>query len=153
MKTKILLQVPVLIFVLSACQAATPPAAVTAPVDTEFTLVPGQSATIADTDITVTFNSVPGDDRCPIEVECAASGPVTVSLSVKQADEPATELTLQTFTDQGGRAPDREFEGIEDRVEVGDYRIRIIGVLPYPTDPSVKIKQSEYQATLLVSSK
>lgn len=153
MKAKFIIQLLILICILAACQTATPPSSINVPMGTEFNLSAGQSTIITGTDLTVTFDSVTSDGRCPSEVECAASGPVTVSLSLQQENEPATSLTLQTFTDQNGHAPNRDFEGIENRVEVGDFLIQIMGVFPYPKNLSAQIKQTKYQVTLLVSSK
>ena len=139
--------------ILVACQNATPFPTAVAAQGTQFTLAPGQSATVTGTDLTITFHSILGDDRCPSGVECAASGPVTISLAVGQGDGDATDLTLQTFTDNNGRAPGGQFEGIEDRVEVGDYLIQILGVTPYPKDLSTRIKPSEYRLILIVTGK
>lgn len=119
----------------------------------EFTLARDQSARIKTTDLMVTFNSVLSDDRCPIEVECVASGPVTISLSVqREGDDFPTNITLETFTDQEGRAPTGEFEGIDASADIGDYLIRVVGVLPYPRNLS-GIKASDYQATFVVTPK
>jgi len=153
MKTKLSFSFLFTLYLLVACQSGESLPPVTATINNEFTLAPEQSAMITSTDLTITFNSVLGDDRCPSEVECAASGPVTVSLSVKQGNEKAVELTLQTFTDQNGRAPGREFEGIEDRAELGDYLLQITGVTPYPKNLSTQIKSSEYQVILIVVPK
>ena len=153
MKIRLMISFLLLISTLVSCQSAKPLPSITATTNSEFTLASTQSATITDADLSITFNSVLSDDRCPSEVECAASGPVTVSLSVKQGNENAMELTLQTFTDQNGRAPDREFEGIEDRADLGDYLLQITGVTPYPKDPTIPIEPSEYQATLIVVPK
>jgi len=139
--------------ILAGCRTAAPLPLLTITVGNEFTLAPGQSAAVTGTDLTITFNSIVGDDRCPSEVECAVSGSVTVSLSVQQGDDPASEVTLQTFTDQEGRAPEREFEGMTDRVGVDDYLIRVVRVLPYPQNISKEIKDSDYQVTLLVTEK
>jgi hypothetical protein len=139
------------LWMLVACQPATSPV-VTAILNNEFTLATGQSVSVKKTDLTVTFNAVLSDERCPREIECAASGPVTVSLSVQQdGDVPAT-ISLQTFTDQEGRTPGGSFEGIEDRVEIGDYLIQVVGILPYPQNLS-GIKPSDYQATFMVTQK
>ncbi|MBI2332434.1 MAG: hypothetical protein HYU84_09810, partial [Chloroflexi bacterium] len=109
------------IFFLAACLPATPPPPITAVVGEEFTLAPGQTVTIVDTGLTLTLVSVPGDERCPLEIECAETGPVTVALSAqKDAAEPV-EFTLQAFTDTDGRVPEGPFEGIQDRVEIMGY--------------------------------
>jgi len=60
---------------------------------------------------------------------------------------------MQTFTDNDGRSPAMEFEGIEDRIVYEGYLIRIVGVLPYPEDPSTSIKQNDYRVSFVVTEK
>jgi len=151
MKLKFLLLSVYIFHILTACQAATPVPSITTAMDSQFTLAPGQSAMITDTDLMITFDSVLSDDRCPSDVECVASGAVSISLSVQQANEPPSNVTLETFTDEKGRSPSGPFEGITDRTKVGDYLIQIVAVTPYPKDPSIKIQPSDYQATFVVS--
>ena len=150
MKTNLIFACLLLTCLVSACQTATPTPIAANP-DTEFTLAPGQSAAVADTDMTITFHMVTGDDRCPSEVECAASGPVSVSLTVQQGDAAPTDVLLQTFTDHNGRAPSVPFEGLTNPAEVGAYRIQLVGVTPYPENPEIKIEPAEYRVSLLVS--
>lgn len=139
---------------LMACQpAVTPSSPGPATLNTEVTLAPGQSAAVTGTELTITFYSVVGDDRCPSDVECAASGPVTVSLSVQQGDGEPNEFTLQTFTDLDGRSPNVQFEGVTNRAEVGEYLIQIAAVTPYPQDPEKPIEPSDYRIALLVLNK
>jgi hypothetical protein len=153
MKTQCIPFVLVIICILAACQpAATSTAPVAGPVNTEIILAPGQSAAVTGTDLTVTFHSIVGDDRCPSDVECVASGPVTVSLSVQQGDGEPTDFTLQTFTDLNGRSPNVQFEGVTNRAEVGNYVIQIASVTPYPTNLTTKIDPSEYRVSLVVSN-
>lgn len=141
-----------MLWILAACQPATVLPPVTATLNNEFTLETGQSVSVKKTDFTITFNAVLSDERCPSEIECMASGPVTVSISVQEDGETPTMVTLQTFTDNDGRAPIGPFEGIEDRIEIGDYVIQVVGVLPYPQKLS-GIKVSDYQATFMVTPK
>lgn len=134
-----------------ACQAANP--TIEAPLNTEFTLARDQSARIKTTDLTVTFSSVLSDDRCPVEVECAASGPVTVSLAIHRAGEDLpVNVTMETFTDQEGRAPAQDLDGAEPSADIGEYVIHVVSVLPYPRNLS-GIKASDYQATFVVIPK
>jgi hypothetical protein len=153
MKTKHILSFLFILSMLTACQSATGTPSFTVTTNEEFTLAPGQSAMITDADLTITFHSILGDDRCPSDVECVASGPVTISLSIQQGNDEPAEVTLQTFTDQDGRSPTGQFEGITDRVEASDHLIQIVGVTPYPNDPKVKIESSEYRVALVVSKK
>lgn len=155
MKTKLILVCLSVFHLLAACRTMAPipsTRSVTETVKSEFSLAPGQSAAVAGTDLTFTFHSVLSDERCPVEVECVASGPATVSLSVQQGNGTPTDFTLQTFTDQNGRSPNVQFEGVTNRAEVGNYLIRIVSVTPYPRDLSTKIESSEYRLVLSVSS-
>jgi hypothetical protein len=153
MKTRCILFWICLACLSAACQTATPETSVTTTVDQEFRLAPGQSAAVAETNLILTFYSVVSDERCPSQVECTESGPVTVSLAVQQGDGAPTDFTLQTFTDQEGRSPNVQFEGVTNQAEVGDYLVRIAGLTPYPKDISTTIEPSEYRVTLVVSSK
>lgn len=148
MKTVCMLVSLCIAFSLAACQSTSP--VIETALNSEFSLEPGQAARVKGTDLTITFNAVLGDDRCPSELECAASGPVTVSLSVQQEDAVPFGITLETVTDQEGRSPAVPLEGIQDAVEAGDYIIRVLGVLPYPQNLS-GIKASDYQAILIVT--
>ena len=154
MKTQYIPFFLILIGLLSACQpegaSASP---VTGTINQEVNLAPGQSVAVANTDLTVTFQAVVSDERCPSDVECAASGPVTISLSVQEGDGASTDFTLQTFTDQNGRSPNVQFEGVTNRAEVGDYLIQVLRVTPYPKNLTTKIDPSEYRIGLLVSNK
>jgi hypothetical protein len=84
-----------LILLLTGCNIATPtPAPIVASADTEFMLAPNQIATLANTQLTIKLISVGGDQRCPSEIECAISGPVSVirryeSLSQREQMEDA----------------------------------------------------------------
>jgi hypothetical protein len=150
MKTQAIIVNILLIIFLSACQTKTPePISTSTGID--FTLSAGQTATLTNANLIVTFVSVLGDERCPSEIECAASGPVTVQLSIKDGTGAVTEETLQTFTDYKGAAPSMEFEGIKDRVTINGYQIKILSVLPYPKIWQDEIKQTEYQLGLRVT--
>jgi hypothetical protein len=138
-------------FLLTACLPATPPPTVDAALDTEFTLASDQTASITDTGLSIRLIGVAGDGRCPSELECAMSGPVSLSLSVQMDGGDPVNMDLQTFTDNNGRAPGMEFEGIKDRMAYEGYLIRVVGVLPYPVHSSGEVKDSEYRVTLVVS--
>jgi len=141
----------ILLVILSACQTAATPRP---PFDTisgeNFTLAPVQTATVTDAGFAVTLNSVGGDARCPANVECAASGPVSISISVQKNSESPAEFNMQTFTSDDGQAPDFAFEGIQNEVEYEGYKIRIISVLPYPQELEEVIKPSDYRVTFVV---
>ena len=148
---------PVLILMTIACRTltfkpeTTPPPELAVDLGKEFTLAPGQIATLAASNLTVQLVGVSNDGRCPKEIECAASLPVYFSLKVqKDGAEPAT-FDLQTFTDQDGIAPQMEFEGIQNRAEYEDYLIQVVSVLPYPLTREDKIDPGDYRVTLVVN--
>jgi hypothetical protein len=136
---------------LTACQTATPLLPVTAAKDVEFSLAEHQTAIITDTGLTIHLIGMAGDERCPSEIECAISGPVSISLSVQQNNGNPTNINLQTFTDNSGRAPGGQFEGINNRTTYEGYSIQVMGVTPYPARPSNPIKSSDYRVILIVA--
>ncbi len=142
-----------LLIALTSCQAAPPTPPITASVSDEFILRPGQSAAILGTDLTLKLIAISSDERCPLEIECAMSGPVSLSISIQNAENTPAEFTLQTFTGSDGHAPDMSFEGIQDRVEFEGYIIQVKAVLPYPLKRSGEIKDSEYQVSFIVTPK
>lgn len=142
-----------LTFMLVACFPATPPPPITANVGSEFTLAPQQTATIADSGLIIRLVAVTGDDRCPIDVECYATGPVTFTISVQEGSASPVEFVMRTFTDYNGRSPEGPFESIQDRIEVGDHVIRVVGVLPHPQGFGDEIKASDFRVTFLVTQK
>jgi hypothetical protein len=150
---KIATRLTSLLLFLAACQSATLLPIITAETGSEFTLGISQSATLPDTGLTITLEEVTGDERCPSEIECAMSGPVSLTISVQKDSEAPVEFALQTFTSNNGRAPDGPYERIEDRIEYeGDF-IQVKSVLPYPAHGFDEIEDSEYRASFLVSAK
>ncbi len=136
---------------LTACQPATPLPHLSVITGTEFTLAPNQTAALTDTELTIRLIGVSGDERCPSEIECVVSGPVSISLSAQMGEAEPTDINLQVFTSNNGLAPDMHFEGIEDRAIYEGYLIRVAGVLPYPAKSFNEIKDSEYRVRLVVS--
>ena len=142
-----------LILLLTGCNIATStPAPIVASADTEFTLAPNQIATLDNTQLTIRLIGVGGDQRCPSEIECAISGPVSVSLSAQIGNQAPTNIDLQAFTGDDGRAPDMQFQGIQDRAVYEGYLIRVVGVLPYPAKSFNEIKDSAYRVSVLVTN-
>ena len=145
--------VAALVLLATSCRSFTPTPSppLTVTTDTEFTLAPGQSAALIDAVFSIRLIGVGGDERCPSAVECAASGPVSVSFTLQKGGGELSTIVLQTFTDQDGRAPDFEFEGIQDRTSYEGYLIRIVSVLPYPENLDEAIQDSDYRVTFLVT--
>lgn len=141
----------ILVFLLTACQPATAYPLITAKKGEEFILAPDQTAIITDTGLSIRLVDVTSDERCPSEIECAISGPVSISLSVEINNGSAANINLQTFTSNDGSTPPIQFEGVEDRIVYEGYLIQVTSVLPYPASPEKPIKDSEYRVTLKVT--
>lgn len=146
-KRKLLL----LSLLMAACQPATPPPPITAVMGEEFTLAPGQSVAIADANLILTLVSVLDDGRCPLEIECAESGPVAVTATVQSGSNAPNEIVFQTFTDNDGRVPEMEFQGMTDRVEFEGYLIQVESILPFPQMSVSEIGDSEYRVSFLIT--
>ena len=137
---------------LTACQSATL-SPITGTLDSEFTLAPDQTVTIENAGLSIRLIGVSDDQRCPSEIECATSGPVSLSIAVQKDSETPVEFAMQTFTSNNGRAPDGPFEGIEDRIEYDGYIIQVKSVLPYPAKSFNEIEDSEYRVSFLMTEK
>jgi len=141
-----------LVLLLTACQSATP-SPITAATGMEFTLASDQTATIENTGLHLRLIGIAGDERCPSEIECAMSGPVSLTIFVQKDAGSPVEYALQTFTSNDGRSPEGHFEGIEDSIEHEGFVIQVKSVLPYPARSTDEIKESEYQVSFLVTEK
>lgn len=82
--------------------------------DSEFTLAPGETASIEDTGIGVRFASVLSDSRCPVDVDCIHAGNAQVRITVVRG-RTARDYELQT-----GGAPVRH----------DDVTIALVDLLP-----------------------
>jgi len=150
---KAVIAVFVLSLTLMACQAHAPLPEIISETGSEFTLGIGQWAVIEDAGLIVTLKSVPGDDRCPYELECAMSGPVSLTITVQNDSDAPIDFDLQSFTDYEGRAPNGYFEGIEKRAEYEGFVIELKGILPFPQKSINEIRDSQYRVTLIVNFK
>jgi hypothetical protein len=99
----------------------------------EFELAPGQSARIASADLTVAFDGVPADSRCPVDVVCVWEGDATVAVSVRQPSMDKTVLELHT---SNGSAREKPY---------GGYVVRLVGLRPQPRQ-GVPIPTADYRA-------
>lgn len=98
----------------------------------------GQTSGVADTPLTVTFERVSEDSRCPATALCITSGQVVLQLTVRQSSRaPADPLSLATV-------PGR------DAAEVAGYRFTLEGVTPYPVRSPAEIAPGDYRASLRV---
>ena len=107
------------------------------PFDEPFTLSVGESASLADSPLSVRFLGVSGDSRCPADAVCIQGGDAIVR--VRATATVSSEYELHT--------------GDSSRATVthGSFRISLVNLEPYPFS-SRTIAPGEYRATLTVSS-
>lgn len=110
--------------------------------DEPFVLAAGQTVTMTDTGLRLTFISVTEDSRCPTQVTCVWAGQVIIELEVQSGSEPPQTMMIQTPTNPSGG---------KDTIEVSGYTIFLENVAPYPADPNVPIPLADYRVTLVVS--
>jgi len=102
----------------------------------EFELAAGESAAVSGTGLTVRFDRVVSDSRCPANALCITAGDAEIAVSVRRAGRPATGLSLRTL--EGG-----------NRVALGDWLLSFTQLSPYPFTDS-PIAPGEYRATFRV---
>lgn len=124
----------VVALVIVACAHAR----VTAPLDREFVLPFGQTATIENTDVSITFELVTEDSRCPSNVACVWAGNARIVLAMSARGSRDT-LPLNSTLDP------------KEAVRAG-YRVRFVGLTPHPVAGRTTTAE-EYRATLFVTAK
>jgi hypothetical protein len=107
-----------------------------ASVHSAFELKVGEEAVVNPEGLTVRFDSVLEDSRCPKGVDCIWAGRARVGIMLKQGENASGPIELST---DNTRKP----------VFLG-YRITLIRLTPYPTADS-PIDKRDYVVTLEVS--
>jgi hypothetical protein len=102
----------------------------------DFDLAPSGTATIDGGALTLTFDKVAGDSRCPTGVQCIWAGNGAVVLTVAPAGTASYSVQLNTTL-------------TPSTATAGTYRISLVGLKPYPKQGSV-IPAASYIATLRV---
>ena len=104
--------------------------------DQPFELRVGRSATVAGEGLTVSFEAVPSDSRCPTGVQCVWAGNAVVQV-VLSKDGKAFGAELNTNLEPTS-------------VDYLNYNVALVSLAPYPTS-SGSIPQSQYRATFVVT--
>ena len=117
-----------------ASAGSSSPTAPTIPLERQFTLMPGERVRVADTSISVQFERVDGDSRCPADAICILGGDAQVRISVH--DDGRATIPLHT----GDLAPVRH-DGLT---------IALVELAPYPFSAR-PIAPTDYRVTLRVS--
>jgi hypothetical protein len=118
---------------VTACDES--PSGPTTSLDTEFTLAPGQSMVIEGASLSVRFNGVSGDSRCPADAFCIQGGSADVRITAR-SDRSSTDYALRT----GDMRP----------VQHDGLTIALVQLSPYPFSTRT-IAPDEYRATLKVT--
>lgn len=119
----------------SGCSTSRQPTGPTAALDEEFTLAPGERIRIDGTSISLQFQQVDNDSRCPADAICVLGGDAVVRIGVEETGR-VNGYQLHT----GTMAPVRH----------DDLVISLIALSPYPFSAR-PIAPSDYRATLRVT--
>jgi hypothetical protein len=119
----------------TACDEGSP-VGPTVPLDREFTLAPGESASVQGTSFRVTFLRVSGDSRCPADAVCIQGGDAIVHVRATEAT--TADYELHTGSQAGAV------------VTHAGFHIELLQLQPYPFS-SRTIAPNEYRATLAVT--
>ena len=141
-----------------AADAPTPPPVSTpapptgeAALDEPFPLAYGSTAALDDGNLTVTFEGIVEDSRCPSDVMCAWSGQVIAALRIEAAGEDAQTVELGGITDSEGIL-DAQRPGltITPTAAVGEYTVELLAATPYPAHAAEPPSKAEYTLSLVV---
>jgi hypothetical protein len=133
--TRIVVLILVAASLASASACSSSPTGPTAPLDRQFTLAPGDRVRVAGTAVSVQFERVDGDSRCPADALCVLGGDAQVRISVHD-DGRVHHYALHT----GDLTPIRH-DGLT---------IALLELSPYPFSAR-PIGPADYRATLRVT--
>ena len=122
-----------------------------AALDEPFTLAYGSTAVLDEGNLTVTFEEVVEDSRCPADVMCAWSGQVIAALRIEAAGGQAQTVELGGFTDSEGiLRPQRPELSTVSSAAVGEYTVELLAAMPYPAHANEPPSAEEYTLSLVV---
>lgn len=125
--------------VTSPIQAGEPSNAVlprTVYLDQSFTMRVSETVSVSGESLTVRFDAVTEDSRCPTGVQCFWAGNARVAVTLAKTGSAAQSLGLNT--------------GLEPRIgSYLDYTIELVSLAPYPS-ATRPIAQRDYRATFVV---
>ena len=124
----------VLALVAAGCTGAS--MAPSGPFDARVVLAPGQSATVDEAPLVISFIGVIGDSRCPADALCILGGDALVRIGVTSDRSRPARYDLHT----GSMQP----------VQHRDVTIALVELSPYPFS-SRTIEPRDYRATLRVT--
>jgi tetratricopeptide (TPR) repeat protein len=107
-----------------------------------FSLPLGGTATLEEANLTLVFQSVLEDSRCPRQIECFWAGQVRIMIEAQQEGTAAVTFELNN------NPPLKQ-----DTITYAGYEIQLLQIDPYPEAPGQPIPPEAYQATLVVNAK
>lgn len=135
MHAKLLISALCCLLLATACDENSPTGP-SVPLNQQFTLAPGEIATVQDTSMRIQFVAVRGDSRCPADAICIWGGDAMVQIRV--SDGSISEYELHTG--------DQSLSAVTHR----GFRIALVQVQPYPFS-SRTIEPHDYRATFTVT--
>jgi len=112
----------------------------TALIDHEFTLRRGEELTIAGENLTVLFETVNEDTRCPKAAICESAGWATIYVQAHQSGSEVADIKLILSPEMDANRS--SYEG---------YLIQFVRLDPYPQTLEEKSADLDYRATFVVS--
>jgi hypothetical protein len=105
----------------------------------EFELKVDQEAVVEGEGLTIAFESVLEDSRCPKGVDCIWSG--NAKISIKSSKSKQTPAKVELNTDDGPKSS-----------SYMNYEIKLIALKPN-RKPDVPLQRDEYRTVLIISKK
>jgi len=136
MNAKLLIAAAVCLLLTSACDDKSPTGPMV-PLERQFTLAPGQAATVEGSPVRVLFLRVSGDSRCPADALCIQGGDALVHIRT-ESNGAGTDYELHTG------------DSARARVSHAGFLIELASLEPYPFS-SRTIRPEDYRATFVVS--
>jgi len=112
-------------------------AAASARIGENFDVRIGETIAIAGEPLTVTFEQVVEDSRCPTSTTCIWAGDAVVRIGLRVSSTERGRLDLKTLSETTR-------EGVFQK-----YRLRLIQLAPTPVD-SASVPSEQYVLTLMV---
>ena len=125
------------LLLISVGSCASTPVVAVPQQDGQMILSPGTPQRIPETDLTVVFEAVVEDSRCPTGTNCVWAGDAAVRVRVDSANSKPTSYMLHTN------------DGFEREVVHGNVRIRLSSLTPEPTADG-RPRAEDYRLTLSI---
>ena len=125
------------LLLLAVACAENGPAGPTVPLNRQFTLAPGETASVEGTALRIGFLGVSGDSRCPADAFCIQGGDAIVRI---RADGEGSAGEYELHTGDASRTA----------ISHAGFRVELIALQPYPFS-SRTIEPGDYRATLAVT--